>query len=133
MQANIQRMTYPRTLPVARVRLSPEAPARNDPLGRTHTGFRPGMTDAALWNRARGLWKASADRLLNAGLLLVTHDRTVQLVVDIRGVMKYGDALEIVGTPLADHPLTGQVDPLDNNSHNPVAYGEIAMAAKELG
>lgn len=125
-------MTDPRTLPAVRVRLADELPVRNDPIGRTHVGFRPGMSDSALWNRARGLWKASADRLLNAGLLLVTYDRTVQLVVDIRGVMKHGDALEIVGTPLAGHPLVGQKDPLDNNSQNPVAYGEIPTATKEI-
>ena len=36
-----------------------------------------------------------------------------------------GDRLAVIGSPMGDHPLIGQSDPLDNASQNPVAYGSL--------
>lgn len=142
-------MADPHVRPAIRARLTDEVPGRRgvdvideagvrwagaiqpDPMGRTHTGFRPGLSTAELWDRGRGLWKSSADRILAAELLLIVYNRAVQLVGTIQGVMKHGDTLEIVGVPLPDHPLIGKHDPLDNNSHNPIAYGQISTETKE--
>ncbi|WP_170947920.1 hypothetical protein [Glutamicibacter sp. BW77] len=52
------------------------------------------------------------------------------MVGTIDGVHKFegrGDRLAIAGAPLPDHPLIGQMDPLDNTSQNPIAYGFINM------
>ncbi len=128
-------MTAPYLQPATRARLTDEVPGRRGPdgaiqpdsMGRTHTGFRAGLSVDELWDRGRGLWKSSADRLLASSVLIIVYQRAVQMVGTIDGVMKHGDALEIVGIPLPDHHLIGQPDPLDNNSHNPIAYGQITV------
>ena len=47
------------------------------------------------------------------------------LVGTIDGVTIHGDRLAVIGSPMGDHPLIGQSDPLDNASQNPVAYGSL--------
>jgi len=113
-------------LNVVRVRLGADHPAVvNDALGRERVGFREGASANELWQRGRGVWRMQPDRVIASQLLLVAHAGIIRLVGTIDGVTIHGDRLAIIGSPLPDHPLIGQADPLDNASQNPVAYGSL--------
>lgn len=111
---------------VVRVRLGADHPAVvNDALGRERVGYREGASANELWQRGRGVWRMQPDRVIASQLLLISHAGIIRLVGTIDGVTIHGDRLAIIGSPLADHPLIGQSDPLDNASQNPVAYGSL--------
>lgn len=111
---------------VVRVRLGLDHPAVvNDALGRERVGFREGASPNELWQRGRGVWRMQPDRVIASQLLLIAHGGFIRLVGTIDGVTIHGDRLAIIGSPLTDHPLIGQPDPLDNASQNPVAYGSL--------
>jgi hypothetical protein len=111
---------------VVRVRLGADHPAVvNDALGRERVGFREGASANELWQRGRGVWRMQPDRVIASQLLLITHAGLVRLVGTIDGVTIHGDRLAVIGSPMGDHPLIGQSDPLDNASQNPVAYGSL--------
>lgn len=111
---------------VIRVRLNADHPAvTNDALGRERVGYREGASMHELWLRGRGVWRMQADRVVASRFLIIANAGIVRLVGTIDGVTIHGDRLAIVGTPLGDHPLIGQPDPLDNGSQNPVAYGSL--------
>ncbi|HOA89428.1 hypothetical protein [Propioniciclava tarda] len=113
-------------LNVVRVRLGADHPAVvNDALGRERVGYREGASANELWQRGRGVWRMQPDRVIASQLLLIAHAGVIRLVGTIDGVTIHGDRLAIIGSPLADHPLIGQSDPLDNGSQNPVAYGSL--------
>lgn len=113
-------------LNVVRVRLGADHPAVvNDALGRERVGYRPGASANELWQRGRGVWRMQPDRVISSQLLLIAHAGEIRLVGTIDGVTIHGDRLAIIGSPLADHPLIGKPDPLDNGSQNPVAYGSL--------
>ncbi len=113
-------------LNVVRVRLGADHPAVvNDALGRERVGYREGASANELWQRGRGVWRMQPDRVIASQLLLIAHAGVVRLVGTIDGVTIHGDRLAIIGSPLGDHPLVGQSDPLDNGSQNPVAYGTL--------
>lgn len=114
------------TINVVRVRLGSDHPAvMNDALGRERVGFREGASANELWQRGRGVWRMQPDRVISSQLLLISHAGTIRLVGTIDGVTIHGDRLAIIGSPLAENPLIGQPDPLDNASQNPVAYGNV--------
>lgn len=111
---------------VVRVRLGVDHPAVvNDALGRERVGYREGASANELWQRGRGVWRMQPDRVIASQLLLIAHAGVVRLVGTIDGVTIHGDRLAIIGSPLPEHPLIGQEDPLDNASQNPVAYGTL--------
>ena len=111
---------------VVRVRLGADHPAVvNDALGRERVGFREGASANELWQRGRGVWRMQPDRVIASQLLLITHAGIVRMVGTIDGVTIHGDRLAVIGSPMGDHPLIGQSDPLDNASQNPVAYGSL--------
>jgi hypothetical protein len=113
-------------LNVVRVRLGADHSAVvNDALGRERVGFREGASANELWQRGRGVWRMQPDRVIASQLLLIAHAGIVRLVGTIDGVTIHGDRLAIIGSPMGDHPLVGQPDPLDNASQNPVAYGTL--------
>lgn len=113
-------------LNVVRVRLGADHPAVvNDALGRERVGFRQGASANELWQRGRGVWRMQPDRVIASQLLLIAHAGIIRLIGTIDGVTIHGDRLAIIGSPLPDHPLIGQPDPLDNASQNPVAYGSL--------
>ncbi len=126
--------TYPdgegEGLNVVRVRLGADHSAVvNDALGRERVGFREGASANELWQRGRGVWRMQPDRVIASQLLLIAHAGIVRLVGTIDGVTIHGDRLAIIGSPMGDHPLVGQPDPLDNASQNPVAYGTLDAEA----
>ena len=111
---------------VVRVRLNADHPAvTNDALGRERVGYREGASVHELWLRGRGVWRMQADRVMASRYLIIANSSIVRLVGTIDGLTIHGDRLAIVGTPMGNHPLIGQPDPLDNASQNPVAYGTL--------
>lgn len=117
-------------LNVVRVRLGADHPAVvNDALGRERVGYREGASANELWQRGRGVWRMQPDRVIASQLLVIAHAGIVRLVGTIDGVTIHGDRLAIIGSPLPEHPLIGQSDPLDNASQNPVAYGSLESDA----
>ncbi len=114
---------------VVRVRLGSDHPAvMNDALGRERVGYREGASANELWQRGRGVWRMQPDRVIASQLLLIAHAGKIRLVGTIDGVTIHGDRLAIIGSPLPEHPLIDQADPLDNASQNPVAYGSLDAA-----
>ncbi|MEP7160864.1 MAG: hypothetical protein ABI746_07150 [Dermatophilaceae bacterium] len=115
---------------MVRVRLGADQPAvTNDALGRERVGYRDGASDHELWLRGRGVWRMQADRVVDSEYLLIAHAGIVRMVGTIDGLTIHGDRIAIIGRPLGSHPLIGQLDPLDNNSQNPVAYGDFDESA----
>lgn len=118
------------SLNVVRVRLGLDhAAVVNDALGRERVGYREGASPNELWLRGRGVWRMQPDRVIASQLLLIAHAGIVRLVGTIDGVTIHGDRLAIIGSPMGNHPLIDQPDPLDNGSQNPVAYGSLDAEA----
>ncbi|AWK76987.1 hypothetical protein CBI38_36910 (plasmid) [Rhodococcus oxybenzonivorans] len=114
----------PARLAALRVTLPTVSPAEpDDPLGRTHVGYAPGLTSQELWERGRGIWKFRADHVAASKIMLLVHDKTVVLVASITGLTLHRGGLAILGEPLTDHPLIGRPDPL--HTPNPLAHGII--------
>lgn len=112
-----------------RVKIADDQPAdTNDDLGRTRTGFKDGLSNAQIWERGRGSWRAKLANVSEASHLIIAHRGTIVGVGTIDGVRLFRPRIAIEGTPLAQHPLIGQPDPLDNGSQNPVAFGRVELA-----
>lgn len=114
-------------IPVVRIRLGEDRPAPSpDALGRARIGFLPGLALAELWERGRGIWKASLPNVAAAELALLVADGIVVAVGTIQGVVFAGAGrIAINGEPDPLHPLIGQQDPIANGSRNPIAYGTV--------
>lgn len=114
---------------VVRIKIAKEQPADpSDP--RSTIGYREGLDTGELWERGRAAWRLRAEKVLECEYLVIAHAGIVRMVGTVDGVAKFegrGDRLAITGRPIPDHPLIGRVDPLDNSSQNPIAYGTIAM------
>ncbi|MDH6291926.1 zinc-ribbon domain-containing protein [Rhodococcus opacus] len=107
-----------------RVTLGDSAPADpDDPLGRTHIGYAPGLTPQELWERGRGVWKLRADHVAASTIVLIVYDKTIVLVASITGLTLHRGGLAILGEPVPDHRLIGTPDPL--HTPNPLAHGVI--------
>lgn len=69
-----------------------------------------------------------ADNVLDCDLAPISHAAIVRMVGTVEGVSKReGGRLCIEGSPIPDHPLIGQADPLDDSSQNPITYGQITV------
>ena len=118
----------PKSVPVVRIKIGAEQPAPRDTDDRDFIGFREGLSALELWNRGRAAWKMRAENVLGCELAVISHEGTVRMVGTVDGLRKHdGGRLGIEGTPIPDHPLIGQPDPLDNASQNPVAYGRVTV------
>lgn len=116
-------------IPVVCIKLREDRPADNDPLGRRRIGYRAGLSTAQLWDRGRGVWKFRVERLVKAELLLITYDDVIQLVGTVEGLTIHGDRYAVIGTPLPNHPLTGQPNPFANKADMPMTYGTLHTGA----
>lgn len=103
-----------------------EAP-QPDPLGRIRIGYRPGADPFEVWERGRGVWTAHLDIVAKSDLLVLVHEGVVVGVGSIAGVAFHGLKIAIIGRPDPHHALLGAPDPVANRSHNPVAYGTVAL------
>lgn len=120
--------TTQKSIPVIRIKIAAEQATRRDSDDRELIGYREGLSALELWNRGREAWKMRAEKVLDCELAVISHAGIVRMVGTVEGVRKHeGGRLGIEGTPIPDHPLIGQVDPLDNSSQNPVTYGRIAV------
>lgn len=77
--------------------------------------------------RGRGVWKMKAAHIVRCRLALITCDATVRAVGAVTGLTIHGDRLAITGQLVANHPLLGLPDPLNNYSSNPVTYGMVTL------
>lgn len=121
--------TTQKSIPVVRIKIAAEGPARRDNDDRPLIGYRDGLSTEELWERGRQAWKLKAEKVLAAELLVIAHAGIIRAVGTIEGVTKVGDRLAITGTPFDRHPLIGQEDPLHNTSQNPITYGSITIDA----
>lgn len=121
--------TSSKSIPVVRIKVGPEQPARRDTDDREFIGYRDGLPALELWNRGREAWKMRAEKVLDCELAVIAHAGIVRMVGTVAGIRKHeGSRLGIEGIPIPNHPLIGQPDPLDNSSQNPVAYGRITVS-----
>ncbi|WP_072713678.1 hypothetical protein [Rhodococcus rhodnii] len=106
------------------VRMGPEEQAlAGDPLGRTHVGYRPGLTESEVWERGRGVWKLKEGRTLEQELAVVVDpDWIVRAVATVTAVSKAGDRRAIEGELLAGHDMVGTPFPTPNRSRNAISY-----------
>lgn len=120
-------MIISKGVPVVRIKIAAEQPARREDDARPKIGWREGLEQSDLWDRGRAAWKLKAEKVLACELALIAHAGVIRAVGTVHGVSKAGDRLIIEGAVIEDHPLVGQSDPLHNTSQNPVAYGEVRV------
>ncbi len=107
----------------------------DDPLGRGHIGWEPGMTDQQTYEAGRGAWVlgAKADR---ERYMLITADGVVRQAIEIhRLVQVTGSRRAVEGAVLpAGHPVhdtyVGKPSPVPASVRNPVTYIDSALDAK---
>jgi hypothetical protein len=100
-----------------------EQPVGEDPMGRSHVGYRPGLTQTEIWKRGRGTWKLKCDRVLEQDEAeVIDPDETVVAIAKITGVSKYGDRLAVDGELLVNDPRVGSKTKHPHPSRNPVAF-----------
>lgn len=111
---------------ILRIKLGDDRPApQPDPMGRSRIGYQEDLSTEELWDRGRGCWVLKPERALEADLLVLAHAGRVVLVGTVNGLAKVGSGrFEVLGEPVPDHFLIGRDDPWDNQSMNPVTYGD---------
>jgi hypothetical protein len=124
-------VSIPTEIPVVRIKIASEQPARRDNDPRAKIGWREGLDQRTVWDRGREAWKLKADKVLSCELALIAHAGIIRAVGAIHGVSKLGDRLIIEGDVIEDHPLVGLPDPLHNTSQNPITYGTVHVPLLE--
>ncbi|MFJ7250159.1 hypothetical protein ACIQWA_36745 [Kitasatospora sp. NPDC098652] len=118
------------------IKLGPRTAARtDDPLGRSHTGWEPGMTDHQLYEAGRGAWVlgAKADR---ERYLLLAADGLVRQAIEIDRLVQVTSSRRAAeGTVLAaGHPVhdayVGKPSPVPATVRNPVTYIDSVLDVK---
>lgn len=95
----------------------------DDRLGRTILGWRPGMSEADVWEVSRGIWKFNADRALSQDeVQIINTEGTVLAVAKITGITKHDGRYALEGELLLGDPRVGQPTPSPHLSRNPVTY-----------
>ena len=93
-----------------------------DPLGRTAVGATPGMSEREAWEAGRGCWVMKASRAIDEDeVRIVNPSGTILAVAKIRGLIKHGNRLEVVGGLLEGDPRVGTTVEL-NRAQNPISY-----------
>lgn len=105
-----------------------------DPLGRAEIKYRPGLSEAECWIRARGYWKLDERRVLSESYaIVVSPDWTILCVAEITGLSKCGDARAIEGNLLLGHDLVGRKCPFTSTSKNSISYFDDIPALGTIG
>lgn len=114
-----------------RIKLGRYERVEDDPLGRSHLGWFPRMTEQETWQAGRGLWRlnqnvAGRERFA----LVVSPEGLVGAVGRIRSITPHGDRKALDGEVLdVGHPVrdayVGRPDPLANDSQNRITYGVL--------
>lgn len=104
------------------IKLAHQQKVTNDPLGRDVVGSVPGMSEEAAWEAGRGCWVMKASRAIDEEeVRIVDPAGTVLAVATMRGLIKHGNRLEIVGDLLKGDPRVGTQVEL-SKSQNPISY-----------
>ena len=91
--------------------------------GTDHPGWRPGMSEADVWEVSRGIWKFNADRALSQDeVQIINTEGTVLAVAKITGITKHDGRYALEGELLLGDPRVGQPTPSPHLSRNPVTY-----------
>lgn len=94
----------------------------DDPLGRAAVGAWPNMSEQEAWDVGRGCWVMKASRAIDEDeVQIVNKEGRVLAVGTVRGLIKHGNRLEIVGEPLFGDPRVGTTVE-QTRSQNPISY-----------
>lgn len=113
-----------------RLRLGSYEPVQADPLGRTHIGYFPRMTESEAWQAGRGVWRMSSDKATRNKFALIVGEGVVRAIGQITDISVHGDRIALEGDLLPEgHPVReaylGRPDPVDTGSQNPVGYCDL--------
>lgn len=104
------------------IKLAKKQNVQNDPLGRTWVGAEPKMSERMAWEAGRGCWVMKASRAIDENeVRIVGPDGTILAIATMRGLIKHGNRLEIVGDLLEGDIRVGQQVEL-SKSQNPISY-----------
>lgn len=107
------------------IRLGPAQPTNpaTDPLGRSHIGSYPGISEREAWIAGRGVWKLRVARALAEDeVQIIDADGVVLAVAEITGLKKCGSRQAVDGQLLEGDPRVGRPTPFPAASRNPVSY-----------
>ncbi|MEV0280493.1 hypothetical protein AB0I22_29455 [Streptomyces sp. NPDC050610] len=117
-----------------RIRIGDYERVTDDALGRHSVGYFPRMTESEAWEAGRGVWRLDLRMVRRERFALVVGEGRVRAIAEITDVTAHGTdrggKKALWGTLLtAGHPLydqyVGQIDPLNNDSRNSIAYGDL--------
>lgn len=104
------------------IKLGHKQDVQNDPLGRASVGAEPKMSERDAWEAGRGCWVMKASRAIEEDeVRIVDPGGTVLAVATMRGLIKHGGRLEVVGDLLEGDPRVGTQVEL-SRSQNPISY-----------
>jgi hypothetical protein len=93
-----------------------------DPLGRVAVGALPHMSEKDAWEAGRGCWVMKASRAIEEDEVRIVNSAGIILAVaKMRGLIKHGNRLEVVGDLLEGDPRVGMSVQL-NRAQNPISY-----------
>ncbi|MFJ2788684.1 MULTISPECIES: hypothetical protein [unclassified Streptomyces] len=106
------------------IRIGPEREAGpDDGLGRSTTGWRPGMSEDEAWEAGRGIWKFNADRALSQDeAQIINTEGIVLAIAKITGISKRGNRYALLGELLRGDGRVGHATKSPHLSRNPVTY-----------
>lgn len=94
-----------------------------DPLGRTHVGYRSGMSVHEAWLAGRGVWKLSPSRALEQEeVQIISPAGVILAVADVLSVHRYDDRFAVDGNLKDSDPRIGAMTDKLVTSQNPVSY-----------
>ena len=94
-----------------------------DQMGRTWVGYTPGMSEEDAWEAGRGCWVMKASRAIDEDEVQIVNSKgTILAVATMRGLIKHGNRLEIMGDLLKGDPRVGTVASHVSKSQNPISY-----------
>ncbi|CAN7197037.1 hypothetical protein [Arthrobacter sp. LjRoot14] len=104
------------------IKLGHKQDVQNDPLGRSWVGAKPNMSERDAWEAGRGCWVMKASRAIEEDeVRIVDPAGTILAVATMRGLIKHGNRLEVVGDLLEGDPRVGGQVEL-SKSQNPISY-----------
>ncbi|WP_432245737.1 hypothetical protein ACRB8A_05000 [Arthrobacter sp. G.S.26] len=104
------------------IKLGNKQDVQNDPLGRTWVGAEANMSESAAWEAGRGCWVMKASRAIDEDeVRIVDPAGTILAIATMRGLIKHGNRLEVVGDLLEGDPRVGDRVEL-SKSQNPISY-----------
>lgn len=108
-----------------RIKLGAAQRVVDHPLGISEVGWEEGLTPADYLSRGRGVWKLSADSVLDEEEIFICSPAgLIVAVAGITGVTKYGDRRAVEARLLIRHSRHGTYLAIPALSRNPVSYAD---------